>query len=200
VLRIFERLRRETATAAGLREMLAGVENDLPAAQARLAAATAARVELLLTGTDAEVVEAEAGIASARIAVERLEAAQAELISRISATEHAEAHAKVQAEIDAIEARAASFGAKMPTRYDTLAAPLVALLEEQVEIDAEVRRVNAVIREAQRDGVIGSRPFIASIDERANDLRNSFRETRFEAVTSIRAGQRQRGWGWGRKL
>ncbi|MCA0417348.1 MAG: hypothetical protein LCH80_01265 [Proteobacteria bacterium] len=190
--KIMERLRRDSVDPDTLGESLGAVETALPLARREVETATASREALLLAGTDEQILAADAKISLARIAVERLEALQKDLSGRIAAAKRA----ALQAEIDAIEARAAGFAVTFPGRYDVLAAPLVALMEERDAIDNECRRVNDLIRSS--DLPIVARPHVAPLDERTNALRNVPGATSFETLTSIRPGKRQPGWGAGR--
>ncbi len=110
--KIQERLRRDTVDPDTLGESLGEVERELPLARREVETATASRAALLLAGTDQQILGADAKISLARVAVERLEALQKDLSGRIAAAKRA----ALQAEIDAVEARAARFRSSTRSR------------------------------------------------------------------------------------
>lgn len=201
VINILEKLRtRSGSTAADHRARLAEIEAELPAAEARVRNAEQQRAAGLLDLSDAELEKIEGALRLAVRDRDRLRAAREELERRTGAAEETEFLDALNGRRAAIEKRAASFAAKLPAEYDRLAAPLVALLTEQIEIEREIAAVNAADGDAVRERRIEPRDAVLSVDARANEFRNvSVSYVGFPEMTSLRPGKGQPGWGGARE-
>jgi len=200
MINILERLRTKTsATAADHQARLAEIENELPAAEARVRSAEAQRAAGLLDLSDAEIEKIESALRLAIRDRDRLRAAREELERRAGAAEAAEFLTALNGRRATIDKRAAAFAFALPDTYDKLARPLVALLEEAAAIDAEIAAVNEADRDAVRECRIEPRVSVPTIDERANSFRAmTFARVGFYEITSLRPGKNQLGWGAGR--
>lgn len=200
MLSILDKIRKPAASAADLRARYAEAEALLPGAEARVRAAEAQRDAGLLDLDDAALEKVEAGLRLAIRDRDRLRAAREELERRVGVAEKTEFLDALNSRRVAIDKRAAAFATKLPAEYDKLAAPLVALLTEQLEIEREIAAVNAADSDAVRDGRIEPRDAVQSVDARANEFRTvSFAYVGFPEMTSLRPGKGQPGWGTARE-
>lgn len=197
---VIKRLRAAPETAQALRAALAETDAELPAAEAAVRQAEQARAAGLLDLDDKAIEKIEASLALAIRSRDRLRVARDELERRAAAAEEAEFLDALSRRRAAIDKRAAAFAARLPDTYDRLAAPLVALLIEYLEIDAEIAAVNEADRDAVRDRHIEPRVAVPTIDERANEFRTRpCGHVGFPEMTSLRPGKGQPGWGGARE-
>lgn len=194
------KLRAAPETSQALRAALAETDAALPDAEAAVRKAEQERAAGLLDLDDRSIEKIEAALALAIRNRDRLRVTRDELERRAGAAEEAEFLAALNSRRAAIDRRAAGFAARLPAEYDKLAAPLVALLVEYLEIDAEVAAVNQADVEAVGSKRIEPRVRVPTLDERANEHRTSAGGYfGFPELTSIRPGKGQPGWGGARE-
>lgn len=159
---IIGRLRGGTPTAENLREVLAQL--DLPAAERAVEELTATRQAALLEATDAEVAKIEDRLAKAIRDRDRAVAAKQELETRLTAAEHAEAEAALDAKIAAAEKRAEAAAAAVRKALEVHGAPIVAALAEAAKSAEELSVIGRSL------GIAPTRPYPASMESRLNGL------------------------------
>lgn len=149
MLEKIKRLLAKTENSKSIEAALA--EIDIPSLQKDLADAATKRTSLLLTGTDPQLLAAEKAIESARLALDRAEAAQAELQTRFVAAQKAEAKAEFDRQY--AEAAAARDAAIVRIENDYAAASrlISGVLAEVEAADQLVSAVNAQLRKGWFD-------------------------------------------------
>ncbi len=197
MLNIMKKLRSGPETAAAIREALAEVEAAMPAAAEALATAEAMRARRLLTASNAEVERAEATVARERIARDRLEALGSELARRLEIAEAAEATAAIDREVADVRARADKLVANHRARYDRAASQIVELLHEIVATDDAIRALNRRLHDAGRG--VEALPMVEDRACRLDPSRHSTTAHSMVALTSLRPGDGQPGYGAGRR-
>lgn len=143
MLEKIKRLLAKTENAKSIEAALA--EIDIPSLQKDLANAVTRRTSLLLTGTDPQLLAAEKAIESARLALDRAEAAQAELQTRLVATQKAESKAAFDCQYaEAVAARDAAI-VRIEDDYAAASRLVSGVLAEVETADRLVAAVNAQI-------------------------------------------------------
>lgn len=194
MLNLMKKLRAGPETSAAIREALAEVEAATPGAADALAQAEATRGRLLLMGSDAEVERIEASASRARISLDRLYAARAELGRRLAEAEASEATAAIDAERAMVEARAAKLASRLRPEYEKHAAALVSLLGDLASVEDQVKAVNRKLAEAGRDDALDA------IETRALRAGSNLADlVSVRALTSLRPVGACPGWGAGRQ-
>lgn len=197
---VIRKLRASPETSQALRAALAETDAALPDAEAAVRKAEQERAAGLLDLDDRSIEKIEVALALAIRNRDRLRVTRDELERRAGAAEEAEFLAALNNRRAAIDKRAAAFAARLPAEYDKLAAPLVALLVEYLEIDIEVAAVNQADAEAVGNRRIEPRVRVPTLDERANEHRTSVGgHFGFLEMTSLRPGKGQPGWGGARE-
>lgn len=194
------KLRASPETSRALRAALAETDAALPDAEAAVRKAEQERAAGLLDLDDRSIEKIEAALALAIRNRDRLRVTRDELERRASAAEEAEFLAALNGRRAAIDKKAAAFAARLPAEYDRLAAPLVELLIEYLEIDGEIAAVNEADSDAIHSKRIEPRVRVPTLDERANEHRTSAGGfVGFPELTSLRPGKGQPGWGGARE-
>jgi hypothetical protein len=130
----------QSETAADIETALASI--DLIKLRADLSTATAQRADLLLSGTDAQVIAAGQAVETASIALERAEAAKAQLETKLAAAQAAEAEADFRARYAAVVALRDGVVAKIGKDYAAGASKILNVLEADREATAALQEIN----------------------------------------------------------
>lgn len=117
-------------------------EIDLDALRSAHDEAVRKRASLLLTGSDAEILAAEKDADAARLAVDRAEAALAELEKRRVEAEAAEAAAAILRQYEETRAKVDALVAEIEAEYPGAAQRIAELAERSGEVDEAVREWN----------------------------------------------------------
>ena len=193
---VLKRLRTSPETSAALHTANAEAVAARPAAVAALAAAEAERAGLLLTGSDKEILAAETRITSARIALDRIDAAAAELSRRAAEAEKREANEALDRERDAVEAVATRIASSLVADYGRHSAALAGLLRGLSMSEAAVSSINAKLIAAGRGADV-----LPSVETRVLGAGNCLETVAsLLSLTSLRPVAGGDGWGSGKAV
>lgn len=137
--------RGATSSAAEIEASLA--DFDILELESQLATASQRRADLLLTGSDAEILAAEDDATKARLALDRANAAIAELTRRMDEARQAEAFAAAKKRRDDAEASVDSVVARIRIEYAVHAEAIAELVAQAKAADAVARSINREIWE-----------------------------------------------------
>lgn len=193
---ILKKLRTAPETSAALYSANAEAIAARPAAVAALAAAEAERAGLLLTGSEKEILSSEGRIASARIALDRIEAAAAELARRAAEAENREASEALDRERDAVEAVASRIASSLVGSYAQHSAALAGLLHNLANAEAAVAAINGKLIAAGRGDEI-----LPPVETRVLGAGNCLETVAsLLSLTSLRPVAGGDGWGSGKAV
>lgn len=195
MLDVVKRLRAVPETAAGLRDALCEIDQELPQAQAVLGDAEQERTRLLLTADDRAVIAVTDKIQKARIDVDRLAAASADLTRRVADAEQREAREALDAKRKAVEARAAKLAARLSRDYADPAGIIIQLLNDLAHVEDEIVALNAELVQAGRSDTL------APVEPRAIDQGGNISSVvSLRQNTALMAIGGSPGWGFGRDI
>lgn len=178
--------------ADALRKALADTEAQMPAAARAHDEARADRARLLLEGDDKQVLAAEAKADAARIEIDRLNAAAAELRSRLGEAEEREESQRIDTLVRDADRAAEQAAVQLRARYEPAAREVAALLDRMEQADA-------LVREARAASLAAGRPFaVRDVSERLTVEGMTF--VPFAESVSLRPVGRFPGWGRARRF
>lgn len=193
---IMKKLRTSPETSAALHIANAEAIAARPAAAAVLTAAESDRASLLLSGTDKEILAAEAKISSARIALDRIDAAAAELARRAAEAEVREGNEALNREREAVEAVATRVASSLVSNYGKHSDAIAALLRSLSMAEAAVSALNSKLIAAGRGDDI-----LPAVETRVLGAANCLENVAsILTLTSLRPVGAAEGWGTGKAI
>lgn len=151
-----KKMLKACATPAEIREQIATLEKEQPAARRRLTDLHATRGRVLVEGTDRDLDSVEREIATASRDVERAEAAVGALRQKLEEAEQHEWLAAVNAKLDSAEERRSKMVERIRTEYAPAVDTIVSVLLEFEVAEQAIAQANEAARKAGVDRAIDS--------------------------------------------